>query len=181
MTWAKVDDRFHSHRKIKRAWRIERGALGLHVMAISYCADHLTDGLVDDEFVEEKLPDEGERMLTTGTLVKCDLWVRVHDGWQINDWLEYNPSREDVLDRRRRDADRKARGRRTQATSPNGNLRDVRADISRSPRGVSEESDGPVPTRTKGQEGPPSEVHPLLMPFSSAGRASARACARRPA
>jgi hypothetical protein len=142
MTWAKIDDQFHGHRKAKRAWKGHARALGLHLLAISYCAGHLTDGLVDDEFVEEKLPNAREREQVTEALVAAGLWRRVvDDGWQINDWLEYNPSREDVLDRRRRDSERKARGRQAQSA--------------RSPRGLHAESDGPVPTRPDPTKTPP--------------------------
>jgi hypothetical protein len=140
MTWAKIDDQFHGHRKAKRAWKGHARALGLHLLAISYCAGHLTDGLVDDEFVEEKLPGGRERGQVTQALVDAGLWRRVGDGWEINDWLEYNPSREEVVDRRRRDSERKARGRQAQSE--------------RSPRGLQAESDGPDPTRP--DQSPPS-------------------------
>lgn len=144
MTWAKLDDQLHGHRKARKAWRLHRGALGLHLLALSYSAGQLTDGLIDDEFVDEKLPVAKEREQITGALVEAGLWERVDDGWQINDWLDYNPSRADVLDRRRRDAERKARGRRGDSDeSPNG----VRADTSRSPRGVSRVHAHPDPTR----------------------------------
>jgi hypothetical protein len=148
VTWAKLDDQFHAHRKAKRAWRAEHGALGLHLLAMSYCAGHLTDGLVDDEFVEEKLPNTKTRDKLTTALVNAELWVREPDGWRINDWLDYNPSRADTLSRRRKDSDRKARGRATQSSgNPSGVHADTHGTSKRSPQGVCAASDGPVPSR----------------------------------
>lgn len=110
MTWARIDDQLHGHRKIKRAWKT-RGALGLHLMALSYCAGHLTDGYVDEEFVEEKLPSKAERVKLVGALIEAGLWIAVEGGWRINDFLDYNPSRADVEERRRKEAERKALAR----------------------------------------------------------------------
>ncbi len=132
MSWAKLDDQFHSHRKAKRAWRGHPRALGLHLLAMSYCAGQLTDGLVDDEFVEEKIPKAAERAAATSALVEAGLWDRESDGWRIHDWLLYNASREDTLAKRRKDADRKARGRDAQSEG--------------TPPGLQAESDGPTPS-----------------------------------
>lgn len=151
MSWAKLDDQFHAHRKATKAWRAHPRALGMHMLAMSYCAGHLTDGLVDDEFVEEKLPQQREREAVVRALTDAELWRRVDDGWVINDWLEYNPSRADTLEKRRKEAERKARGRQRQAERPanvhpdTGEVSartssDVRAD-------ETDPSDGPDPTR----------------------------------
>lgn len=121
MSWAKVDDQLHGHRKAKLAWKYHPRALGLHLLALSYCAGHLTDGFVDLEFVEEKLPAGRERENVTAALVNAGLWVPENGGWRINDWLDYNPSRAEVLDKRAKDSARKARGKNKEsAQSPNG-------------------------------------------------------------
>lgn len=125
MSWGKIDDQFHAHRKAKRAWKACPASLGLHLLAISYCAGHLTDGLVDHEFVEEKIPAARRREQATRALVDAGLWVIEEGGWRINDWLDYNPSRADVLEKRRSDAARKARRLRAEST---GTPRGVRAD-----------------------------------------------------
>lgn len=150
MSWAKLDDQFHAHRKAKIAWRGHPRALGMHLLAISYCAGQLTDGLVDDEFVEEKIPAARERNAVTEALVAAGLWGREGDGWRINDWLDFNPSREEVLNRRRKDSERKAR-----------------KDSKRNPSGIQAESNGipsdpsrvrafPDPTRPDQSQIPPS-------------------------
>lgn len=107
MSWGKIDDQFHAHRKAKKAWKSDRRALGLHLLAISYCAGHLTDGFVDPEFVEEKLPVARERTATVRALVDAGLWIADQDGWRIHDWLDYNPSKDQVEREREWDRRRK--------------------------------------------------------------------------
>ena len=96
MPWAKLDDRFHENRKVRKAWRQCPTAIGLHVLALTYCAGHLTDGLVDEEFVQERLPAARMRERVLSVLIGCELWFPVDKGWLINDYLEYNPTRADV-------------------------------------------------------------------------------------
>lgn len=90
MSWARVDDGLHAHPKIRRAWKC-RPALGLHLMALSYCGRWGGElGLVPDEFVEEKLPNARERRQVTEALVDAGLWDAAEGGWLIHDWPEYN-------------------------------------------------------------------------------------------
>ena len=144
MSWAKLDDRFDDNRKVKRVWLTCPQALGLHVMALTYCTRHHTDGLVDREYVTEKAPSARQRDRMTAALVDAGLWDEHADGWTIHDFLDFNPSRADIEEKRRADADRKARGRATQsAKRPRG----VRAESDRTPARVRDASSGPVPTR----------------------------------
>lgn len=144
MSWAKLDDRFDDHRKVKRVWLACPQALGLHVMALTYCTRHETDGLVDREYVTEKAPAAKKRDAMTTALVTAGLWDEDPDGWRIHDFLDYNPSRADLDEKRRKDADRKARGRDTQSAQRPGG---VRAESERNPSSVRDVSSGPVPTR----------------------------------
>lgn len=95
MSWAKIDDQLHGHRKILRAWK-HRPALGLHFMALSYGASHDPRGFVPAEWVEEKLPNARERERTIAVLTDvppgftAGLWEPVDGGWNIHDWDEYN-------------------------------------------------------------------------------------------
>jgi hypothetical protein len=101
VAWARLDDRFHENRKVKKAWRRCPTAIGLHVMAITYCSGHLTDGLVDIEFVEEKIPKDRDRTAAVAALVDAGLWEPVDDGWRIHDFLEFNPSSEQLAEAKR--------------------------------------------------------------------------------
>jgi hypothetical protein len=111
VTWAKLDDQFHAHRKAKRAWKAHPRALGLHLLALSYCAGQLSDGFVDTEFVEEKLPNRRDFDKATEALVDAGLWQREGAGWRINDWLDYNPSRAEIEAQRAAKAERQRKWR----------------------------------------------------------------------
>src|ERR1700748_346319 len=50
VAWVKLDDKFHSHRKVRRAGL---AAVGLHCRAMSYTADERLDGHVDLPWVRE--------------------------------------------------------------------------------------------------------------------------------
>jgi hypothetical protein len=100
MTWARLDDRFHDNRKIKRAWRRAPAAVGLHVMAITYSAGHLTDGFVDPDFVEDRIPVKKQRDRVLSVLLDAGLWKAVDNGWELNDFSDYNPSKAEILARK---------------------------------------------------------------------------------
>lgn len=94
MSWAKLDDRYDDNRKVKRAWRLHPRAVALHVMAITYCARHGTDGVVDDDWVMERLPAKAERHRVLAVLVDCGLFEGGDGGggYRVHDFLDYNPS-----------------------------------------------------------------------------------------
>lgn len=149
MSWAKFDDRYDDGRKVKRAWRRHPRAVGLHAMAITYCARHETDGLVDPEWLEEKIPGKGERDKVLSVLVDVGLFEPGEDGeYRVHDYLDYNDTSAVLQERRQRDAERKARGRNSESRrSPSGQDADVQAESAR-----------PDPTRPDltpvGPEGP---------------------------
>ena len=136
MSWAKFDDRFDGNRKVRKAWKRERGAIGLHVMAITHSALHHYDGAVDTDWLEDALPNARERKRITDVLVECGLWHLDGDGgFVVNDYLKFNPSRAEIEEKRRKDAERK---RRAAA---------IRWDSARIPDGFHTDSDAPVPSR----------------------------------
>lgn len=90
MTWLKVDDSFHSHPKVLAT---DPAALGLWVIAGSWCGANLTDGFVPDYVLPRLLPGSetlAQKLVTTG------LWRRAKGGYRFHDWSEYNPSAESV-------------------------------------------------------------------------------------
>ena len=95
MGYGKLDDRYGDTRKIKRAWRRNRAAVGLHSMSIAHCNLHETDGLVDLDWLEEKLPDPDERREVLAVLVDEGLYHPTPDGdaFVLHDFLEHNRSR----------------------------------------------------------------------------------------
>lgn len=109
MSWARLDDRFHGNRKIRRAWKQSRAAVGLHVLAITFCAQQETDGHVDDDWLEGVLPAVREREQVVGVLVEHGLWHRNGDGFVLNDYLAYNPSKAQLDAKRQRERARRER------------------------------------------------------------------------
>ena len=93
MPWFRLDDSFHSHPKVIAAGN---EAVGLYVRCGSYAAQHLTDGFIPDEIALLY----GSRELAE-VLVATKLWRRARGGWRMRDYLDYNPSRDDVSERRK--------------------------------------------------------------------------------
>jgi hypothetical protein len=111
MPWLRLDDGMGEHRKVRRSMKSSRAAVALHTFGLLHCAKYLTDGFVEEEYVRDVCDDArmGARERTTAlrVLEENDLWGRVDGGWQIHDFLDYNPSRDDVESHRKREADRR--------------------------------------------------------------------------
>jgi hypothetical protein len=108
MTWVRIDDHLHAHPKFRLAWEIDPTSVGLELFALSHSAAYLTDGMVDDRFVRPWFRSAHRRQRAVDALVEAGLWVPDGSvGWQIHDYLDYNESREQVEERRRRDLARK--------------------------------------------------------------------------
>lgn len=106
MPWFKVDDSFHSHPKTLRAGT---AAAGLYVRCGSYSAQHLTDGFIPFEVATQYGSTEWAQKL-----VVVDYWRVVEGGYQMPDYLDYNPSKEQVLRERTLKAERQKRWREAQ-------------------------------------------------------------------
>lgn len=90
MTWLRIDDGFPYHPKVLN---LSDRAFRAHVTAMCHAARYLTDGAVTPGVTGKRETDE---------LVKAGLWHKTEDGWAINDYLEYNPSRAEVEAERER-------------------------------------------------------------------------------
>jgi hypothetical protein len=80
-------------------------------MAISYAADHETDGAVPAWFVEGLLPKPKERKLVISTLADLIMLEEAGGDFAVHDFLDYNPSKADLAARREREAERKRKAR----------------------------------------------------------------------
>jgi hypothetical protein len=82
MTWFKVDDKLHDHRKARAAGA---AAMGVWVLAGSWAADNLTDGFVPATI----LPRWGRPRDAT-RLVEVGLWHADEQdgetGWRFHEW-----------------------------------------------------------------------------------------------
>lgn len=114
MPWVRLDDRFPSHRKVAL---LSDRAFRLHVSAICWCAENLTDGRIGDRELP-LIAHIRSAKATAKQLEDSGLWDRTNDGWVIHDYLDYNPSREQVLAERKKNAERQERFRRRRAGKP---------------------------------------------------------------
>ena len=110
MTWYKVDDKLHSHKKAIKAG----DAMALWVMAGSWAADQLSDGFVPDYVVLRMFPAQGEAWAER--LVSVGLWKTARhdgdDGWAFHQWDDHQPTRAEVESKRETERERKRRQRR---------------------------------------------------------------------
>lgn len=109
MTWVRLDDGFAEHPKIVRAGPL---AAALQVAALCYCSRNLTNGEVPSP-VARRLLDIAKPQQAIAALVREGIWEEGPDGYRIHDFLDYQPSRDEVrsarteLSAKRRDAGRK--------------------------------------------------------------------------
>lgn len=138
MAWFKVDDGFHSNRKVLSIPRAQRlAAVGLWTLAGSWSAQQELDGFVPDYMVAEW----GGTPRLVEALVTAGLWVRVPEGTEFPKWAEYQPTRADLEAARAREAERKRRYRKAMSgRSPVG------VPVGQT-EGHQRESEYPVPSR----------------------------------
>jgi hypothetical protein len=98
MAWIRLDDRMPYHPKIVG---LSAEAFRLYVASLCYAGGHETDGYVP----ASALPVLWGTARTAAELERAGLWERADGGWSIHDYLDYNPSRADIEDARRRRAD----------------------------------------------------------------------------
>lgn len=103
MTWFKVDDHFAFHSKALAAGN---EALGAWVRAGSWCCGELTDGAIPEHVAAAIAPPD-----VWARLVAARLVVRTDTGYQLHDFLAYNPSAEEVRAERRAAIERREKAR----------------------------------------------------------------------
>lgn len=103
MAWAKLCDSALTHPKL---WGLPDDAFAFWIRAILYASAHLTDGLLDDRAMRFLRPKK--RVLEL--LLREQLLDKKPDGTiEIHDFLDYNPTRKQVLAERERARERMKR------------------------------------------------------------------------
>lgn len=97
--WIKIDDSYFTHRKIVQ---LTGPAILMDLTGIAYCARELTDGFVAEGAILlvaalAKVPEPEKHV---GELVRVGRWEKRDGGFFIHDYLDYQPSREDVIQSR---------------------------------------------------------------------------------
>jgi hypothetical protein len=106
MTWVKLDDGFPDHPKIDAAGP---EAAWLYVAGLCWCSRQLTDGTIAKTRVA-RLTSLRNPTKAAAALVQVGLWVDEGDVFAVNDYHDYNPTKDAVVERRarREKASRKA-------------------------------------------------------------------------
>jgi hypothetical protein len=170
MPWGKLDDSLYDHPKLDKLGRQRMACAGLWAVSISWCNRRLTDGFVPLSRVAQL----GGTVAQADHLVKAGLFEKVPEGYQVHDFLDFNDSKEYVLLRRAKDAERQ----RVQRESKQESQRDtagtngVTPPVSPSPaRGRVPGPSSPVPslpgqtTHAARDEEPFSEGETELLAF----------------
>jgi hypothetical protein len=108
MPWVRFDDTFPINRKVDG---LSDAAFRLHVSAIFWCARNLTDGFVPEDDLELVCARVRTPARFAAQLVDRQLWHERPGGWQIKDYLEFQPSKEKVLEEREKSAERQRKWR----------------------------------------------------------------------
>jgi len=142
--WFKVDDGFHSSRKLLSIPKRHRlAAAGLWVIAGSWCGQQLTNGRVPDYMLKEW----GATPATVQALLDSGLWEVESDANVFYKWHEYQPSKRDVdaeraaSRERMRDLRAKRKGVKPQESGAKGDM------FARTSPNGSESVRNPDPTR----------------------------------
>ncbi|MBP8536106.1 hypothetical protein [Streptomyces sp. MK37H] len=125
MAWSRIDDSLHSHPKIMQ---VGNAATGLYVRLISYAGQHLTDGFVPASVARSYgTPRLLAALCDANLLAKVDPKSNQTSetrpplqgpGYVIHDYLDYNPSREQVLAERAKNAARQEAFRQRRRGKP---------------------------------------------------------------
>lgn len=112
MPWAKLDDRFHSHPKVRAAWYRCPASIGLHVMCITYAADHETDGVVPSWFVAAFFQKPKDLQDAISALTELGMWEERDNEFIIHDFLEFHTSKAERAKEAQRKQEERERKRR---------------------------------------------------------------------
>ena len=124
MGWARFDDKRHTNEKLLAAGL---AADGLDARAITYSASHETNGHLSEIVVRSLSMSHNWRRLVD-TLVRVGRWEPddTLGGWWIHDYLEYNPSKQELEAKRTTEKERLKQYRRDNPTASYARTHTVR-------------------------------------------------------
>jgi hypothetical protein len=113
MVWVKLDDSYFEHPKVASAGE---AAAVANLRAICWSSRFLTDGFLPDAVAHQlagSQPQETVAALVRPYHGRPGLWVHLEaqNGYAIHDFLDYNPSKEQVESERRAARERQSRRR----------------------------------------------------------------------
>jgi hypothetical protein len=119
---------YYRHPKIREAARRSPLAVALDVAIICYCADNLTEGVIDQSQVFTLLPRSRNQIFRAILILEKVRRLHIVDGtsWRVHGFMEHHPTADRALEKRQSAADRKRRQREREAEAS-------RRDIGNSP------------------------------------------------
>lgn len=147
MTWVALDDQIFSNKKVARC---DSNTKLLYIAGLVYCGNQLTDGFIH----QDTLPllagmiaiDLANAKQSASKLCSIGLWVATADMWHVPDYLDYNPSREEILHKK---AVRASAGKA-------GGLANAKAKAKQNASKTVPPTPSPSPLRDEGLERPPA-------------------------
>ena len=107
VSWVRLDDNFPGHRKVLAAGP---EAAWLHVEALCYCSQQETDGVILDAALAKLTQFSKPKAARLAVrLVEAGLWERNGAGYAIHDYLDYNPSKKSLDEKRKAARERMAK------------------------------------------------------------------------
>lgn len=94
MPWVRLDEHAMDHPKVAS---LSDGAFRLWVAGLSYCQKFLTNGFISTVALKALRPFSPKRRQD---IVSARLWDEAENGVQVHDYLDWNDSREKVLNAR---------------------------------------------------------------------------------
>jgi hypothetical protein len=168
MSWIKLDDQFFTHPKIVD---LSKDAKLLYLAALTYCGAHLTDGGLTRGALRVVAATVDVPPETAEVLLAAGLWSAAADGVQINNYLQYQPSRENALALKearasagRRGGYRSAAGR-AQATTPAPAQDDARPNGQAHASAVAQANGRQIPSRIDPESDVALELTSTLTPL----------------
>ena len=117
MAWVRLDDSYGRNPKVLAAGPLCRD---LYILALCWCNNQLSDGYIPSSIICTLSPGLRAAGRIASRLVELGLWEQVPGGYQVHDYAEYQPTREEVLSRREawRIRQWRTRSRRDSRVSP---------------------------------------------------------------
>lgn len=117
MAWGRLHDKANENPKLLA---LSDAAHRMWSSALIYCQDKLTDGFVPEWAIHAfgvRAPNKDEiiaELCTSLVQGKGPLWHRVDGGFQLHDYLDWNDSKEEILEQRKRKAEQAQKRRSRQ-------------------------------------------------------------------
>lgn len=151
MSWARYDDELPMNRKVValRAHGLHgTAALGLHLLANTWCRHNGTGGRVPAHVPEVLVGKDGAKL--AGILCAVGMFDADDDGWMIHDYAEFHDPKDPNPDRSAADRKKDLSAKRSQAGKMGAaNRWQTDGNVTALPLAKSRQVDSPVPVPSK--------------------------------